>query len=1031
MSQSSNDKPVITAPNQDYKVGDSIDPLKNVTASDKEDGTTKVTVAKIVDQDGKVIDSIPNDKAGKYTVTYTTTDADGNTVTKDATISVRSNDKPVITAPNQDYKVGDSIDPLKNVTASDKENGTTKVTVAKIVDQDGKVIDSIPNDKAGKYTVTYTTTDADGNTVTKDATISVRSNDKPVITAPNQDYKVGDSIDPLKNVTASDKEDGTTKVTVAKIVDQDGKVIDSIPNDKAGKYTVTYTTTDADGNTVTKDATISVRSNDKPVITAPNQDYKVGDSIDPLKNVTASDKENGTTKVTVAKIVDQDGKVIDSIPNDKAGKYTVTYTTTDADGNTVTKDATISVRSNDKPVITAPNQDYKVGDSIDPLKNVTASDKENGTTKVTVAKIVDQDGKVIDSIPNDKAGKYTVTYTTTDADGNTVTKDATISVRSNDKPVITAPNQDYKVGDSIDPLKNVTASDKENGTTKVTVAKIVDQDGKVIDSIPNDKAGKYTVTYTTTDADGNTVTKDATISVRSNDKPVITAPNQDYKVGDSIDPLKNVTASDKENGTTKVTVAKIVDQDGKVIDSIPNDKAGKYTVTYTTTDADGNTVTKDATISVRSNDKPVITAPNQDYKVGDSIDPLKNVTASDKEDGTTKVTVAKIVDQDGKVIDSIPNDKAGKYTVTYTTTDADGNTVTKDATISVRSNDKPVITAPNQDYKVGDSIDPLKNVTASDKENGTTKVTVAKIVDQDGKVIDSIPNDKAGKYTVTYTTTDADGNTVTKDATISVRSNDKPVITAPNQDYKVGDSIDPLKNVTASDKEDGTTKVTVAKIVDQDGKVIDSIPNDKAGKYTVTYTTTDADGNTVTKDATISVRSNDKPVITAPNQDYKVGDSIDPLKNVTASDKENGTTKVTVAKIVDQDGKVIDSIPNDKAGKYTVTYTTTDADGNTVTKDATISVRSNEKPGNGTDNGNPSSNQPGNPSQPSNATNNGVINTSTNIGSKVNNGAVNSPELPQTGENNRQSQTMSFIGVLLAMFGSLLGFLGIKKRRND
>ena len=41
------------------------------------------------------------------------------------------------------------------------------------------------------------------------------------------------------------------------------------------------------------------------------------------------------------------------------------------------------------------------------------------------------------------------------------------------------------------------------------------------------------------------------------------------------------------------------------------------------------------------------------------------------------------------------------------------------------------------------------------------------------------------------------------------------------------------------------------------------------------------------------------------------------------------------------------------------------------------------KPGNGTDTGNPSSNQPGNPSQPSNATNNGVINTSTNTGSKV------------------------------------------------
>ena len=89
------------------------------------------------------------------------------------------------------------------------------------------------------------------------------------------------------------------------------------------------------------------------------------------------------------------------------------------------------------------------------------------------------------------------------------------------------------------------------------------------------------------------------------------------------------------------------------------------------------------------------------------------------------------------------------------------------------------------------------------------------------------------------------------------------------------------------------------------------------------------------------------------------------------------------------------------------------------------------KPGNGTDTGNSSSNQPGNTSQPSNAANNGVINTSTNTGSKVNNSAVNSPELPQTGENNSQSQTMSFIGILLAMFGSLLGFLGVKKRRNN
>ncbi|WP_369526701.1 LPXTG cell wall anchor domain-containing protein, partial [Lacticaseibacillus paracasei] len=117
--------------------------------------------------------------------------------------------------------------------------------------------------------------------------------------------------------------------------------------------------------------------------------------------------------------------------------------------------------------------------------------------------------------------------------------------------------------------------------------------------------------------------------------------------------------------------------------------------------------------------------------------------------------------------------------------------------------------------------------------------------------------------------------------------------------------------------------------------------------------------------------------------------------------------------------------------EFTVTYTKTPGNDTDTGNPSSNQPGNPSQPSNGTDTGNPSSNQPGNPSQPSNATNNGVINTSTNTGSKVNNGAVNSPELPQTGENNSQSQTMSFIGILLAMFGSLLGFLGIKKRRND
>ncbi|ANK63712.1 hypothetical protein AYR56_12725 (plasmid) [Loigolactobacillus backii] len=216
-----------------------------------------------------------------------------------------------------------------------------------------------------------------------------------------------------------------------------------------------------------------------------------------------------------------------------------------------------------------------------------------------------------------------------------------------------------------------------------------------------------------------------------------------------------------------------------------------------------------------------------------------------------------------------------------------------------------------------------------------------------------------------------------------------------------------------------------------------------------------------------SFDSKNSPVIPGYTASKPASDSVDGL---TQDSKDNVQTIVyaktpvaggnVTAKYVDENGNPIadDVIASGNVGDpYSTTqkdvpgYTFKEVQGNPTgsftDQDQTVTyvytknpatdnnggTGSNQpgKPGNGTDTGNPSSNQPGNPSQPSNATNNGVINTSTNTGSKVNNGAVNSPELPQTGENNSQSQTMSFIGILLAMFGSLLGFLGIKKRRND
>ncbi|MCT0165664.1 LPXTG cell wall anchor domain-containing protein, partial [Lactobacillus helveticus] len=183
----------------------------------------------------------------------------------------------------------------------------------------------------------------------------------------------------------------------------------------------------------------------------------------------------------------------------------------------------------------------------------------------------------------------------------------------------------------------------------------------------------------------------------------------------------------------------------------------------------------------------------------------------------------------------------------------------------------------------------------------------------------------------------------------------------------------------------------------------------KALAFTVTYTKTPVAGGNVTAKY---VDENGNPIADDVIASGNVGDPY----STTQKDVPGYTFK-------EVQGNPTESF-TDQDQTVTYVYTknpATDNNGGT-------GLNQPGKPGNGTDTGNSSSNQPGNPSQPSNATNNGVINTSTNTGSKVNNGAVNSPELPQTGENNSQSQTMSFIGILLAMFGSSIG---IKKRRDD
>nr|WP_172692235.1 leucine-rich repeat protein [Paeniclostridium sordellii]AUO31860.1 hypothetical protein [Paeniclostridium sordellii] len=330
-------------------------------------------------------------------------------------------------------------------------------------------------------------------------------------------------------------------------------------------------------------------------------------------------------------------------------------------------------------------------------------------------------------------------------------------------------------------------------------------------------------------------TNNVNLTVRSNDKPVISgADNVSIKEGTPFNPMAGVTATDTEDGN--------ITKDIKVTGGVDTDKPGKYELTYTVTDKDGNTTTVKRIVTVNMkwvdiNNIPVINSENKTIKVGDKFNPMTGVTATDKEDGN--------ITKDIKVIENtVDTSKPGTYKVVYEVTDSKGATATKTITVTVRSNDKPVISGTdNVSIKEGTLFNPMAGVTATDTEDGN--------ITKDIKVTGGVDTDKPGKYELTYTVTDKDGNTTTVKRIVTVNMkwvdiNNIPVINSENKTIKVGDKFNPMTGVTATDKEDGN--------ITKDIKVIENtVDTSKPGTYKVVYEVTDSKGATATKTITVNV----------------------------------------------------------------------------------------------------------------------------------------------------------------------------------
>jgi uncharacterized protein YrzB (UPF0473 family) len=222
--------------------------------------------------------------------------------------------------------------------------------------------------------VTLTVTDANGNTSTCDATVTVEDNIAP--TALCQDITV--QLDATGNVTitAAQIDNGSSDNCGAVTLTINGGATQTFDCTSVGAQTVTLTVTDANGNTSTCDATVTIEDNIAP--TAICQDITV--QLDATGNVTitAAQIDNGSSDNCGAVTLTINGGADQTFDCSSVGAQTVTLTVTDANGNTSTCDATVTVEDNVAP--TALCQDITV--QLDATGNVTitAAQIDNGST---------------------------------------------------------------------------------------------------------------------------------------------------------------------------------------------------------------------------------------------------------------------------------------------------------------------------------------------------------------------------------------------------------------------------------------------------------------------------------------------------------------------------------------------------------------------------------------------------------------------------------------------------------------------------
>jgi hypothetical protein len=788
---------------------------------------------------------------GTTKVTWTATDENGNSTTGEQNITITDTIAPVLTIADAKKDINAEAEGVQTFV----DIGTPEVTDIFEV----KLTNNAPAGNKfpmGSTVVTWVATDANGNSATATQNICVEDKTKPTLKLP-EDIKIEATA--VRTPVNIGKAEATDVFGV--------ELKNDAPEDyPIGTTKVTWTAVDANGNKATGVQNVTVTDTTKPVITIPDN-----------MNVEATGVR---TPVSIGKATAKDifgVTVSNDAPKDyPLGTTKVTWTATDANGNSQTGVQTVTVKDSTEPVINLPD---------DITKEATAL-----RTRLSIGKASATDIFPV-TLKNDAPADFPVgitkiTWTATDQNGNVSTKVQNITITDTTKPVITKPEDITQEATAVrTPVSIGTAAATD--IFEVTVES----------NAPNDyPLGTTIVTWTATDKNGNVSTATQNVTVVDKTPPVLTAPKDMTVEATAVKTPVSIGAA------TATDIFKITGVTSNAPAEFP---LGTTVVKWTATDENGNVSTAEQKITVRDTTAPQIKAPSDITTEATGVKTPVSLTIGDPVD-IFKTTVTNDAPLDFPI---------GTTTVKWTIVDENGNATVLTQKVTITDTTKPVLKVPEKVVKEATAVNTPVNIGEA------TATDIFKVA-----ISNDAPEAFAiGTTKVTWTAKDENGNVSTAEQEVTVTDTTKPVLKVPEsmttEATALRTPVADIGKATATD----IFKVTIK----------NDAPSDyPLGTTKVTWTATDENGNITTAEQNITIADTTKPVIKVPAAVKAEATALKSPVNI------GGATATDIFKVT-----ITNDAPSDyPIGVTKVTWKATDENGNFSTAEQLITVVDTTKP---------------------------------------------------------------------------------------